>query len=152
LQLGNGANKMFYSAIIAQKERKVNMAHTAIEKIKAEFKEAKLTNKGKAVGPSVLDALISFCEQNSEFAQAVTQNDKTVGECIENTVKGSGSSISDIEVYRKAVEFYFSGATVRFNMVIDLGDGGFSNSPATHAEGKPTQVTSLQLSLDDLLM
>ena len=129
------------------------MTQKAIDKIRSEFKNAKLSLKGKAVGPSVVDTLVSFCEQNSEFAQAVVQSDKTVGQCIDSTIKGCGSSISDIEVYRKAVEFYFSGATVRFNMVIDLGDDGFSNTPVTApTENKPVQATSLQLSLDDLLM
>lgn len=33
---------------------------------------------------------------------------------------GVGSSISDLEAYRKAVRFYFSGAEVRFRMEIDL--------------------------------
>lgn len=142
---------MFYSGIVPQKERKVNMTKTAIDKIKAEFKEAKLSAKGKAVGKSVVDTLIGFCEQNCEFAQAIVQSSETVGKCIESTVKGCGSSISDIEVYRKAVEFYFSGATVHFNMIIDLGDEEFSNAPAV-TEDKPMQATSLQLSLDDLLM
>ena len=127
------------------------MTQKAIDKIRSELKSAKFSQKGKAVGSSVVDTLISFCEQNSEFAQAVVQSDKTVGDCIESTIKGSGSSISDIEVYRKAVEFYFSGATVHFNMTVDLGDNGFSNSPAP-TEDKPVQATSLQLSLDDLLM
>lgn len=140
------------------------MAKTAIDKIKAEYKKAKLTNKGKAVGQSVIDTLISFCEQNTEFAQTIVQSDKSVGDCIESTVKGSGSSISDIEVYRKAVEFYFDGATVHFNMTIDLGDNGFSNKPSEeeqrtaelHGIGVPTVLSTktsgaLQLSLDDLL-
>ena len=131
------------------------MTQKAINKIRSEFKSARLSLKGQAVGPSVVDTLVSFCEQNSEFAQAVVQSDKTVGQCIDSTIKDCGRSISDIEVYRKAVEFYFSGATVHFNMTIDLGDDGFSNAPApvtAPTENKPVQATSLQLSLDDLLM
>ena len=34
--------------------------------------------------------------------------------------KGVGNSISDLEAYRKAVQFYFKGADIRFHMVIDL--------------------------------
>ncbi len=121
----------------------------AVEKIHRERDENKsLSKKGEAVGLSVVGTLITFCRQNAEFAQAIVQSDKNVGECIEYTVKDSGSSISDIEVYRKAVEFYFTGATVRFEMVLDLGDGGFSNiasEPVTPAK-KP-----IRLSLDDLL-
>ena len=35
-------------------------------------------------------------------------------------VKGVGNAISDLEVYRKAVQFYFEGADIRFEMKIDL--------------------------------
>lgn len=115
----------------------------AKEKLTAELnaKDVKLSSHGKAVSKAVLNALQDFCDQNSEFAQAVMQSDKKVAECIESTVKGCGSSISDLEVYRRAVEFYFPGATVKMQLTIDLGDDGFSNKPA-----KP-----VNLSLDNLL-
>lgn len=43
---------------------------TAAEKIKSELRDAKLSAKGKAVAPSVAEALTTFCDQNVEFAQA----------------------------------------------------------------------------------
>lgn len=97
------------------------------------------------MGAAVLAALIEFCEQNSEFAQAVVQMniDKSIKDCIESTVAKAGSSISDIEVYKKAVEFYFPGADIHFDMRIDLGDNGFSN------DSKPQN--SMLLSLDEFL-
>lgn len=122
----------------------------AIEKIKKEYEagKEKLTQKGKAVGQAVIKALTEFCGQNGEFAQAIEQSDKKVTECIEHTVKGCGNAISDFEVYRRAVDFYFKGATVEFQMVINLGDGGFSNVP----EATETQTTGrLELKLDSLL-
>lgn len=120
------------------------MTEKAIEKLDKEFNECKgLSQKGKAVSSAVLDALKSFCKQNTEFAQAVVQTDKTFADCVKSTVKDCGSSISDLEVYRKAVQFYFAGADVRFEMTLDLGDGGFSNAPEMK---KP-----LRLSLDNLL-
>lgn len=118
---------------------------TAAEKIRSELSGAKLSAKGKAVAPFVAEALATFCDQNAEFAQAVEQSGKTAAECVKSTVKGCGGSISDIEVYRKAAQFYFEGATVHFNMNIDLGDNGFSNTSA------PAQ-SALSLSLDDLLI
>ena len=126
---------------------------TAAEKIKSELSGAKLSAKGKAVAPAVSEALATFCAQNAEFAQAVEQSAKTAAECVESTVKNCGGSISDIEVYRKAVQFYFEGATVHFNMSIDLGDEGFSNIPE-HSEQTPetTAAGGLSLSLDDLLL
>lgn len=123
------------------------MTEQAINKLDAEFKDCKgLSLKGKAVSSAVLDALKNFCAQNAEFAQAIVQMDKPVKDCIESTVKGCGNAISDIEVYRKAVQFYFPGADVRFAMTIDLGDDGYSNNVSD--ESKPS---GLQLSLDELL-
>lgn len=126
---------------------------TAAEKIRSELSGAKLSAKGKAVAPSVAEALTTFCAQNAEFAQAVGQSCRTAAECVESAVRGCGTSISDIEVYRKAVQFYFEGATVHFNMTIDLGDEGFSNNAPEHSEQAPeTTPGGLSLSLDDLLL
>lgn len=119
------------------------------DKLSAELKSAKLSPKGKAVSKAVISALEDFCHQNSEFEQAVMQGGK-VGDCIESTVKGSGNSISDLEVYKKAVQFYFPGAKVHMSLTLDLGDDGFSNKP----EDKPITVSTnnkVELSLDDLL-
>lgn len=117
----------------------------AIEKLEKESKEAKgLGSKGSAVKDYVLDVLSAFCKQNNEFAQAIVQTERTFSDCVESTVKDCGSSISDLEICKKAAEFYFMGATVKFEMIIDLGDEGFSNKQT--AEGN----SSLNLSLDDL--
>ncbi len=121
----------------------------AIEKIKKEYEagKEKLSQKGKAVGQAVIKALSEFCRQNGELAQAIEQSDKKITECIDHTVKGCGNAISDLEVYRRAADFYFKGATVEFQMVINLGDGGFSNT-----ETVETQTTGrLELKLDSLL-
>ena len=110
----------------------------------------KLSRKGAVVAEPVVEALCEFCKQNSEFAQAVEQSGKKINDCIEYVVKDSGSALSDLEAYRRAVSFYFEGATVRFTMTVDLGDDGFSNAPATAPlVDKPT--SGLSLSLDDLL-
>ena len=132
----------------------------AINKINKEYVEGKgkLSREGKVVGNSVVKVLSNFCMENSEFAQAVMQTKKTVCQCIESTVKGCGGAIADIDVYRKAASFYFEGATVHFNMVIDLGDGGFSNATAKVADNAPELISApvthsgkmLELSLDAL--
>ena len=102
--------------------------------------KSKLSAKAKAISQAVIDALKDFCKQNAEFAQAVEQSDKTIEECLESCVKGVGNSISDIEVYKKAVKFYFPGADIKCVMTLDLGDGGYSNN-----------TEQLSLSLDSLL-
>lgn len=117
-------------------------AEKAVSKLDTEFKSAKLDRYGNVVGKPVLDTLKDFCRQNEEFAQAVLQSDKTIQQCIKHTTKDVKQSISDIEVYRKAVEFYFPGATVRFSMTIYLGDEGFSNAELEN---------NISLSLDSLL-
>lgn len=129
------------------------MTEQAIKKLDAEFKACKkLSVRGKLVGAAVLDALKTFCRQNTEFAQAVVQTDKNIGDCIESTVKGCGGAISDIEVYRKAVQFYFPGSDIRFSMTIDLGDGGFSNVSADPVlDNAAPAKKGLSLSLDELL-
>ena len=123
---------------------------TASEKIKSELNSAKLSAKARAVAPAVAEALSVFCAQNPEFAQAVEQSGRTAAECVESAVRGCGNSISDIELFRRAVAFYFEDATVHFSMTIDLGDGGFSNAPQDAPADKPSG--GLSLSLDDLLL
>ena len=75
--------------------------------------------KERAMGSAVRDALLEFCRQNEEFAQAVVQGG-TFQDCMAAVAKGVGGSISDLEAYRRAVSFYFDGAKVKFQMVIEL--------------------------------
>lgn len=112
----------------------------AIEMIK-KAKLKGLSQKGQAVSGAVLDILQRFSEQEEEFAQAVVQSDKKIEECIEYTVKSAVNSISDLEVYKRAAEFYFPGAKVQMRLTIDLiGD----------AATPPTQKNKLDFSFDDL--
>ena len=81
---------------------------------------------------SVMEALLSFAEQDEEFAQAIVQGG-SFKDCVAAVCKGVGNSISDLEAYRRAAAFYFPGSTVRFEMQIDLNpsvtaeDGGDSS-------------------------
>lgn len=134
------------------------MKEEAFRKLEAPLDSSKLSRCGKLVSGHVIAALKEFCEQNSEFAQAIAQSDKTVAQCVEAAVKGASSYLSDIEVYRRAAAFWFEGATVRFTMTIDLGDNGFSNDlSAADSEETVSDTTQipekrgLSLSLDELL-
>ena len=102
----------------------------------------------QAVAPAVADALIEFCNQESEFEQAIEQSDKSFQECLDKVCEGMGKSISDLEVYKRAVKFYFPTADIKFSMTIDLcGDTGY--------EPPPIEVNKhnnkLSVSLDSLL-
>jgi hypothetical protein len=131
----------------------------AISKIKRELATVKGDNRVSAVKKHVADALISFCKQDAEFAQAIVQNDKTLADCCESIMKGCGSSISDLEVYRKAVQFYFPGADVSMNMTIDLcasvkkpgKTAKVCNAPVPDAALPAPPSTVISLNLDDFL-
>lgn len=96
------------------------LIHNAKEKLDRESKNTGSNRKALAVLPSVKKTLLDFCRQENEFAQAVIQCSKTLWECCEEIVKDSNDSISDFEVYRRAVQFYFHGADIEFQMKINL--------------------------------
>ena len=118
------------------------------EKLTAELENVILGKKETAVKDAVLKTICKFCEQNAEFKQAIEQSNKSFADCLKATVKNAGTSIEDLEVYKRAVAFYFPGADIKCTMTLDLGDEGFSNNsetPTVSASGK------LQLDLDSLL-
>ena len=92
----------------------------AKDKLAAERKSAKLDRYGKVMAGAVHDALLEFCGQDVEFAQAVAQGGSfeecmaAVGKCVK------GNAISDMEAFGAAVRFYFPGAEIRVTMKIDL--------------------------------
>lgn len=116
-------------------------ATKAIEKLAAQRKNVS-GNKEVAMASAVMDALKSFCLQDAEFAQAVVQGG-SFGDCMRAVAKGVGNSISDIDAYKKAVQFYFPGAKINVQMSIDLiGDAA--------GESEPQQMTPMVLNLMDL--
>lgn len=124
------------------------MIQKAIEKLNTENKSFKGDKYALAMRSEVLAVLINFCEQDAEFAQAIVQNDKTFSDCMADVAKGCGSSISDLEAYKKAVRFYFKGADIKCTMQIDLiGDAAKSAPDIVMTSGKKSV---LEMSLDDL--
>lgn len=76
-------------------------------------------SRERAMKGMVREALLEFCRQNEEFAQAVTQGGSFPG-CMNTVANGVGGSISDLEAYRKAVCYYFDGAQIDVSMTIRL--------------------------------
>lgn len=114
----------------------------AVEKLNNELKAFKsIDRKASAVKDAVADTLKKFCNQDEEFAQAVVQTDKTLLDCCTEIMKSVGNAISDIEVYKKAVNFYFAGAEIKMTMEIDLIGSAAADKP----QGKV-----IKLSIDDL--
>ena len=84
----------------------------------------------KAVAEATARTLKDFCNQEVEFLQAVEQSGKSFQNCLDEVVKSIKGSISDFEVYSRAVKFYFPGAVVHFRMEIDLIGSADAEAPA----------------------
>lgn len=122
-----------------------------------DVKPGTLGMKERAICDAVRRALTDFCQQETEFAQAVLDKDAGFDACLKSVVAGCGTCLSDIEAYRRAVAFYFPGAGVNFTMRINLcasvdesGDDNPAKSPDLQPTAKATPA--LNLSLDDLLL
>jgi len=129
------------------------MTQKAIDKLTKELAEVKGgTGMVDVIKKDVQKTLISFCKQDEEFAQAIVQSDKTFGECCHEIVKGATLGISDIEAYRKAVQFYFPDAGIKMAMTINLCasvDG--SSEDNMEAPAAPTPKHEINLRLTDFL-
>lgn len=111
------------TAIPTRESEKVSteIINQAIEKINP--KSIKKSNRYmEVVAEPVAKALHGFCRQSEEFARAITETDRTFQECLETIVKGIGQAISDIDVYQRAVEYYFPGAKIEFTMTIRISE------------------------------
>lgn len=100
---------------------------------------AELKNPGahiQVMMQPVHDALVDFCEQNEEFAQAVYQGG-SFGQCMQAVAKGAGSALSDLEAYRRAVQFYFPGADIRVKMTVNLCASVEGQESAAPAKAEP---------------
>lgn len=119
----------------------------AKEKIKTSG--AKLGQKERAIEKATAETLKQFCNQSVEFSRAIAESDKTFDGCLSEIVKGVGSSISDFDVFTKAVQYYFPGAVVEFKMILRMSEYETDEEPPAPAPEKPKDTISL--SLDSLL-
>jgi len=134
----------------------------AIAKIESGIAAVK-GQKENVVKRPVADALISFCRQQEEFAQAVVQSEKTIADCVAHVVKGCGNALSDIEAYRKAVGFWFPGAVVDMVLTLRMSEHeepvqgkekteeAVPEAPAKPEKAKFQMTGNLEFSLFDLL-
>lgn len=119
----------------------MNYFNEAKSKLESEIKKGGFDKYGNAMKDAVCNALLDFCKQDDEFAQAVAQGGsfgdcmKAVAKCVKN------SSISDMEAYGAAVKFYFPGAEIKVEMTIDL-----CASVRTEPEKKTAGAVILDLS------
>lgn len=110
----------------------------ATDKIAKELSEFKGDRYGQAVKSFVASTLTNFCGQSQRFAKVVFETEATLSDCCAEIMKGCGSHISDIDVYRGAVRYYFPNAEVQFTMTIDAS--GDIPSADEMAKPKPQAV------------
>ena len=110
-----------------------NWATQAVTKLTA-GRSAISDRREKVMSPAVLETLKTFCLQDHEFAQAVAQGG-SFSACMKAVADGVGTSISDLDAYKRAVQFYFPGAQIRMQMTIDLiGDAVQPELPKNEGE------------------
>lgn len=97
-----------------------NIIQQAIEKIKTEYESFTGGNKEKAVSSYVSTILQDFCKQDERFAGVILKFKRTLSDCCAEVMKGVGNHISDIDVYRHAVKFYFPNSEILMNMSIEI--------------------------------
>lgn len=121
-----------------------NWATQAVKKLEAE-KKAVAGQKEKAMAGAVLAAIKDFCVQDQEFAQAVVQGG-SFADCMKKVAAGAGNSISDLDAYKKAVQFYFPGAEVKMQLTIDLiGKAAGEDKPKAQPVAVQPNIISLDL-------
>lgn len=122
----------------------------ALEKLRKEA-AAVSGSKERAMSEAVRATLENFAGQEEEFAQAIVQGG-SFPSCMAAVAKGVGASISDLEAYKKAVQFYFPGAEIRMQMTIDLiGAAAKDPEPYTPKHASNTKPENIVLDFTEFL-
>lgn len=110
------------------------MRDEAVRKLREELKSGTFDRYGKVMKDAVCDALVEFCRQDEEFAQAVVQGGSFTDCMTAVGKKVRGDGISDMEAYGEAVRFYFPGAGIDVKMTIGLCSSVRDEGGATSAK------------------
>ena len=113
-----------------------DVVKAAKEKLVREHKAAKYDQYARIMKDSVKQTLVQFCEQSEVFAEKVAHG-KSFEECMKAVAKNCGNGLSDVDAYKRAVNFYMPGAKIRVHMEIITGE-----APAPEREqpaAKPVQ-------------
>lgn len=113
----------------------------AAEKIANELKSFKGDRYGSAVKEFVASTLTNFCAQSERFAQVVYETEATLSDCCAKIMYKCGTHISDIDVYRGAVRYYFPNAEIIFSMTIDAS----GTAPTRDEMAKPEKKAAPEL-------
>lgn len=111
--------------------------------------KGKMDKYGEIMKKPVYDALLNFCSQDAEFAEAVAQGG-TFKDCMAQISKGvKGNGISDAEAYGIAVKFFFPGAGIDVKMTINLCADVEKDAAANEAQKKEERRGPVMVSLND---
>ncbi len=140
-------NKMTANGAATPSAEKENISSSIIRQAQEKIKTSggkKLGRYENAVNSAVANALCEFCSQSEEFSRAIIESDKTYDECLTAICKGLGQSISDFDLYTRAVQFWFPGAVIEYKMTIRMSE--YEMEEQAQPEKK-----EISLSLDSLL-
>ena len=112
----------------------------ALERLEQTSKSEIKDHKAKVFYQPTLEVLSDFCRQDERFAEAVLQKEGTFRDCLAAVSKGVGSAVSDLDVYRKAVQYYLPDAQITMQLSIYLG-AGEKQAPAPEASKKRGYMT-----------
>lgn len=130
-----------------------DMKEKALAKLAAEYEKGKYGRAARIMKQFVRDTLEMFIRQDDEFAQAVAQGG-TFEKCMEAVSKNVGEGIPDIDAYRRAVQFYFPGAVVQFEMKIQVNphESGANGTPDDNANATDDNADTgeIKLNFDEL--
>ena len=118
----------------------------ALEKLRKEA-AAVSGEKEQAMSAAVRATLGTFCGQEEEFAQAIVQGG-SFADCMKEVAKGVGRHISDLEAYKKAVQFYYQGAEIRMQMTIDLIGAAAAKDPEPYTPKHASNTKPENIVLD----
>lgn len=112
-------------------------------KLEDENKAFKGSREARAVRDYILKTLICFADQEPRFAEVICNTKRTFSECCAAVVHNAGGMISDLDAYRRAVQFYFPHAEVEFMMNVKLtGSAPTKEEMQSPAKIKPEEASS----------
>lgn len=107
----------------------INYLRPALAKLDAQTENIR-DRKAMSMAPAVAEQLRDFCRQDDEFAQAVAQGG-SFADCMASVARGIGNYISDLDAYKRAVQYYFPGADV--SMQIRIRTNPYEDTAAPEA-------------------
>lgn len=108
----------------------------ASKKLDEEEKAFVGSGRAKMIFPHVVKTMRGFIEEDDRFAEVFANTVRTVSECCAAVVDKSGDVMSDLEVYRKAAQFYFPNADVEFKMNVRITGA----APSEEEMKKPADI------------